>query len=82
MKAVEVIVEVIADYPHISIVSSLISGFNKVSSFLLRENEQLSFFLSNFRGLDTEHLMHANSSSLFQIGEVFAITLLNNSSLE
>jgi len=82
VAAVRDIVELVAVDPPIAMVSRLISSFNKVSSCRRKKNEDLSMFVSRFRGLSAEHLMHSHSSSSSQIGEVLAITLLNNANLE
>lgn len=74
--------ELIAEDPPITMVSRLISSFNKVSSCRCKKNEELPAFVGRFRGLAAEHLMHANPSSSSQVGEVLAITLLNNANLE
>lgn len=68
--------------PPIAMVSRLISSFDKVSSCRRKKNEDLSVFVSRFRGLAAEHLMHSNASTSSQVGEVLAITLLNNANLE
>lgn len=82
MKGIKEFVELIAEDPPITMVSKLISSFNKNSSCHRRKNSELYFLVSRFQGLAAEHLMHANSSSSSQVGDVLAITLLNNSSLE
>jgi len=63
-------------------VTRLISSFQRVTSCQRKKNEDLRLFVSRFRGLAAKHLMSANASSSSQIGEVLAITLLNNANLE
>ena len=82
MAAVRDIVNLIAIDPLIAMVSKLINSFHRVSTCRQKKNEDLSVFVSRFRGLAAEHLMHSNASTSSQIGEVLAITLLNNANLE
>ena len=82
IKGVQDIVHLVAVDPPIAIVTRLISAFNKVTSCVRRNNEHLNRFVDRFRGVASEHLMHAGASSSSQIGEVLAITMLNNAKLE
>ena len=81
VKGVEQIVNLIAVDPPISVVTRLIDSFNKVTSCRRRQSENLNHFVSRFRGLAAEHLMRAGTTQSSQIGEVLAITLLNNADL-
>lgn len=82
MKGVQQIVNLLAvDHP-IAVVTRLITSFNKVESFRRGKEENLNRFVDRFRGLASDQLMHAGASSSSQIGEVLAITLLNNANLE
>ena len=82
VAAVQEIVELLAVEPPIAVVTRLISSFNKVSMCTRRKNEDLSAFVSRFRGYAADHLMHAGVPANSQVGEILAITLLNNSSSE
>ena len=81
VAAVKQIVELIAVDPPIAVVSRLISSFNAVTNCRRQRNEDLGTFVSRFRGLAADHLMHGGLSSSSQVGEVLAITLLNNANL-
>lgn len=81
VEAVREIVNLIAVDPPIAGVSRLISSFNKVTSCERKQKEDLTMFVSRFRGLAADHLVQVNASSSSQIGEVLAITLLNNAKL-
>lgn len=82
IAAVRDIVELIAVDPPIAMVSRLISSFNKVSSCRREKNEYLSVFVSRFRGLAAETSCISNACTSSQVGEVLAITLLNDANLE
>ena len=82
VSAVRDIVDTVAIDPPIAMVSRLISSFQKVTSCRCSKNEDLRVFVSRFRGLAASHLLHANASSSSQIGEVLAVTLLNNANLD
>jgi len=82
VQAVRDIVRIVAVDAPIAMVTRLISSFQKVTSCQRKKNEDLRIFVSRFRGLAAKHLMSANASSSSQIGEVLAITLLNNANLE
>ena len=81
IAAVREIIELIAVDSPIAVVSRLISSFHRVTDFCRRRNEDLRSFVSRFRGLAADHLMHGALSSSSQVGEVLAITLLNNANL-
>ena len=74
-------VKLVAVDPPISMVTRLISSYQQVTSCWRDRSENLSTFVLRFRRLAAEHLLHANASSSSQIGEVLAITLLNNANL-
>ena len=76
------IVDTVAVDPPIAMVTRLISSFQKVTSCRRSKNEDLRVFVSRFRGLAATHLLHAIASSSSQIGEVLAVTLLNNANLD
>lgn len=59
----------------------MISSFNGVNLCARRNNEDISAFVSKFRGYAANHLMHAGVAANSQIREIIAITLLNNSNL-
>ena len=59
----------------------LIAAFNKVTSCRRWRSEDLNTFVSRFRRLAADHLMHGGLSSSPQVGELLAITLLNTASL-
>ena len=82
VKAVKEIVDLIAVDPPIAVVTRLIDSFNQVTNCRKRRGEDLNSFVSRFQGLAAEHLMHAGATSSSQIGEVLAITLLNNAALD
>lgn len=58
VEAVCQIVESVAVDPPIAIVSRLIASYNKVTNCWRRGHESLSFFVSRFRGLAADHLLH------------------------
>lgn len=82
VQAVLGIVNVVAVDPPMATVTRLIGSFNKVSSLKRSKNEDLSMFVSRFRGAAAEHLQQTSSSPSSQIGQVMAITLLNNANLD
>ena len=82
VQGVKEIVNLIAVDPPIAIVTRLISSFNKVTSCVRRNNEYLNIFVDRFRGVASQDLMHAGASTSSRIGEVLAITMLNNAKLE
>ena len=81
VTAVREIIELIAVDPPIAVVSRLIQSFNAVTNCRRNRSEDLGSFVSRFRGLAADHWMHGGLSSSSQVGEVLAITLLNNANL-
>lgn len=79
--AVQEIVELLAVEPNIAIFTRLISTFSRVNSCFQRNNEDSPDFVSRFRGYAADHLMHASVAANSKVGEIHAITLLNNSNL-
>ncbi len=63
------------------VVTRLIYSFNRVSSCTRRPSESLSSFVTRFTGLASEHITQAGSSPKSKVGEVLAITMLNNANL-
>lgn len=82
VQAVFEIVKVVVIDPPIAVFTRLISSFNKIESIKRRSNEDLSSFASRFRDAAAEHLQHTYATSSFQVGQVFAITLLNNANMD
>ena len=82
VKAVMDFVNLIAADAPIASVTRLINSFNKVKSCRRLKNEDVRTFISRLQGSSAEHLMHAGETPSSQIGEVLAITLLNNADLE
>ena len=82
VKAVMEILNLFAVDAPIASVTRLINSFNKFTSCRRLKNEDVRTFISRFQGLAAEHLMHAGETSSSGIGEVLAITLLNNADLE
>lgn len=68
--------------PSNATVTPLISLFQMVTTYRRAKTKEPSLFVPGFRGLVAKHLMCANSFSSSQIGEVLAITLLNNANLD
>lgn len=81
LSAVQEIVELLEVEPPMDIVTWLITSFNRVTFCVRRKNEDLSSFLSSFRGLTADNLLHAGVSATSEVIEVFEISLLNNSIL-
>lgn len=83
IQAVKDIVDLVASDPPIAVVSRLICSFNRVTECTrdIGRGESLSSFVSRFHGLASEHLMISNATASSQVGEVLAITLLNNARL-
>ena len=79
--AVRDIIELIAIDSPIATVFRLIDSLHRVNNCHHRRNEDLLAFVSRFRGLGADHLMHGGLSSSSQVGEVLAIKLLNNANL-
>ena len=76
------IVKLVAVDPPMSMVTRLISSYQKVTFCRRDRIEKLSSFVSRFRRLAAKHLLHVNTFSSSQIGEMLAITLPNNANLE
>ena len=55
--------------------------FQPIAFCRSRKTETLNQFVSRFRGLAEKHMIHVVQSQNSQIGEVLAITLLNNADL-
>ena len=81
IAAVRDIIELVAVDSPIANVSRLITSFHRVTNCRRHRNKDLRAFVSRFRGLAADHLMHGGLSSSSQVGEVLAITLLNNANL-
>ena len=80
-RAVREIVELVSVDPSIAFVSRLIASYNKVTNCQRRGSESLISFVSRFRGLAADHLLHLGVSASSQVSEILAITLLNNANL-
>ena len=78
IKGVQQMVDLIASDPPIAVVTRLTDSFNKVINCRRKPSEELNRFLSRYRGLAAEHVLGAGETSSSQVGEVLAITLLNN----
>ncbi len=81
VKAVQEIIDLVAVEPPMVVVTRLIDSFNRMSSCTRRASESLSSFVTRFTGLASEQLMQVGSSPTVKIGQVLAITLLNNANL-
>lgn len=81
IKAVKQIVDLIAIDPPITVVTRLIDTFNAVINCKRGANETITNYVSRFHGLASKHLIRAGTTSSEQIGEVLAITVLNNANL-
>ena len=75
------IVDLIAVDQPIMVVTRLIDIFNAVVNYKSGTNESINVYVSKFQGLASEHLMRAGTTNSDQIGEVLAITMLNNANL-
>jgi hypothetical protein len=82
VAAVEQIIGLLGKEPPMSLVSRLIKTLNDDIECRRGSTERLSTFVSRFWGLASTHLMHAQASQDFQLGEVPAIVLINNSTLD
>lgn len=82
VDAVHYIVKVFVAYPPIPSVTSLITSFNRFTSYHRKLNGEFAVFVYRFRTLDDTHLEHKNASPSSQIGQLLAITLLNNANLD
>jgi hypothetical protein len=81
-SAVEQIIELLGKEPPMSLVSRLIKTLNDAIDSNRGTTERLSTFVSRFWGLASTHLMHAQTSQDSQLGEMLAIVLISNSTLE
>lgn len=77
--AIHEIVELIAVDLPTTVISPLISFFIQVTGCLHHRSGGLTAFISRFRGIIAEQLMHGGLSVSSQVGEVLAIMLQNNS---
>lgn len=68
IAAIRDTIELIAVDPPITVVSRLMTSFNKVKSCHSRRLESLTTFVSRCRGLAADQLMHSGLSSSFQVG--------------
>ena len=82
IKVVLSIVNLVAIDPPTARVTRLFSSYQDVMNCGIRRDENLSNFVSHFRGLADKQLMHAHASPSSQTGQVLAITLLNNVNLD
>jgi hypothetical protein len=81
VAAVEQIIGLLGKEPPISLVR-LIKTLNDAIECKRGTTERLSTFVSRFLGLASTHLMHAQASQDSQRGEMLAIVLINNSTLD
>ncbi len=81
VKAVQQIIDLVAVEPPIVVVTRLIDSFKRVSNCTRKPTEALSNFVTRFTGLASKHLMQAGSSPNSKVGEVLAISMLNNANL-
>ncbi len=63
------------------VVACLTDSFNRVSNCTRKLTEALFNFVTRFTGLASEYLMQAGSPPNSKVGEVLAITILNNANL-
>ncbi len=63
------------------VVTVLIDSFNRLPSCTRRPSQSLSSLVTRSTGLASEHLIQAGSSPTSTVGEVLAITMLNNANL-
>jgi len=64
-----------------TIVTRLMNSFQNVANCRRTRNESLEAYVIRFSGLASEHLMLAGASSSSKVGEVLAITMVNNANL-
>lgn len=81
VQAVREIVDLIAVDPQISGVSRLISSFNICKWCERKNNGDLTMFILRLGVIAADQLVQVIASSSSQIGEVLAITLLDNAKL-
>jgi hypothetical protein len=79
---VEQIIGLLGKEPRMSLVSRLIETLNDAIECKRGTTERHSTFVSRFWGLASTHLMHAQPSQDSQLGEMLAIVLINNSTLD
>jgi hypothetical protein len=79
---VEQIIGFLGKEPPMSLVSRLIKTLNDAIECKRGTTQRLSTFVSLFWGLSSTHLMHAQASQDSQLGEMLAITVINNSTLD
>ena len=82
VKTVLAMVNIVAVDSPIAKVTRLISTYQKVVSCQRRKDESFATFASRFRGLASKHLRYCDASPSSQVGQVLAITLLNNARLD
>jgi hypothetical protein len=82
VAAVEQIIGLLGKEPPMSLVSRLIKTLNDAIECKCATTERLSTFVSRFWGIATTHLMHAQASQDSQLGEMLAIVLINNDTLD
>jgi hypothetical protein len=68
--------------PPMSLVSRLIKTLSDAIECKRGTTERLSTFVSRFWGLASTHLMHAQELQDSQLGEILAIVLINNRTLD
>jgi hypothetical protein len=79
---VEQIIGLLGKEPPLSLVSRLIKTLNDAIECKRGTTERLSTSVSRFWGLASTHLMLAQASQDYQLGEMLAIVLINNSTLD
>jgi hypothetical protein len=82
VAAVEKILGFFGKEPPMSLVSRLIKMLNDAIECKRGTTERLSTFVSRFWGLASTHLMHAQASQDSQLGQMLAIVLINNNTLD
>jgi len=82
VEAVQQIVDLIAKDPPTTVVTRLIDSFVKVQGCRRRKDQAIAPYVSKFVALASKHLIYSGATSESQVGEVMAITLLNNANLD
>jgi hypothetical protein len=82
VAAVEQIIGLLGKELPMFLVSRLIKTLNDAIGCKRGTTERLSTFVSRFSGLASTRLMHAQASQDSQLGEMLAIVLINNSTLD
>lgn len=72
---------VLIDVDPIAVVYNLITFSTAVPDCRRNRTEDLCKFVSCFRGLEAEYLMHKGLSACFLVGEVLAVTLVKNANV-